>query len=85
MKPCATARSQEANASGRAFVRRISRVWHEDWRPIIPVASAIEMIHAYSLIHDDLPAMDNDDFRRGSPPAISSLGNRWPSWPAMGF
>lgn len=31
------------------------------------VASAIEMIHAYSLIHDDLPAMDNDDLRRGKP------------------
>lgn len=33
----------------------------------IEVASAIEMIHTYSLIHDDLPAMDNDDFRRGKP------------------
>jgi geranylgeranyl diphosphate synthase type II len=31
----------------------------------IPVASALEMIHTYSLIHDDLPAMDNDDWRRG--------------------
>ncbi len=33
--------------------------------PILPVACAIEMIHTYSLIHDDLPAMDNDDYRRG--------------------
>ena len=31
----------------------------------MPVACAIEMIHTYSLIHDDLPAMDNDDYRRG--------------------
>ena len=31
------------------------------------IAAAIEMIHAYSLIHDDLPAMDNDDLRRGKP------------------
>ena len=31
------------------------------------VASTIEMIHTYSLIHDDLPAMDNDDLRRGKP------------------
>ena len=31
------------------------------------VAAALEMIHAYSLIHDDLPAMDNDDLRRGKP------------------
>lgn len=33
----------------------------------IPVAVALEMIHTYSLIHDDLPAMDNDDLRRGKP------------------
>lgn len=34
---------------------------------VMPVACAMEMIHTYSLIHDDLPAMDNDDFRRGVP------------------
>ncbi len=34
---------------------------------IVPACLAIEMIHSYSLIHDDLPAMDNDDFRRGKP------------------
>lgn len=33
----------------------------------LPAACAIEMVHTYSLIHDDLPAMDNDDFRRGRP------------------
>ncbi|MBP1974899.1 polyprenyl synthetase family protein [Cohnella thailandensis] len=33
----------------------------------LPFAAAIEMIHTYSLIHDDLPAMDNDDYRRGRP------------------
>ena len=38
-----------------------------DWKPVLPVASAVEMIHSYSLIHDDLPAMDDDDFRRGRP------------------
>jgi len=32
---------------------------------VLPIACAIEMIHTYSLIHDDLPAMDNDDYRRG--------------------
>ncbi len=37
---------------------------HEE---ILPFALALEMIHTYSLIHDDLPAMDNDDFRRGKP------------------
>jgi geranylgeranyl diphosphate synthase, type II len=34
---------------------------------VLPFAAAIEMIHSYSLIHDDLPAMDNDDLRRGMP------------------
>jgi geranylgeranyl diphosphate synthase type II len=38
-----------------------------NYRRAIPVAGAIEMIHTYSLIHDDLPAMDNDDLRRGKP------------------
>lgn len=34
-------------------------------KTILPVASSLELIHTYSLIHDDLPAMDNDDYRRG--------------------
>ena len=38
-----------------------------DWRAAMPLAAAVEMIHTYSLIHDDLPCMDNDDFRRGKP------------------
>lgn len=37
------------------------------WRKALPFACAIEMIHTYSLIHDDLPAMDDDDLRRGKP------------------
>ncbi|MDR1777772.1 MAG: polyprenyl synthetase family protein [Desulfovibrio sp.] len=36
-------------------------------RAVLPFACAIEMVHTYSLIHDDLPAMDNDDLRRGKP------------------
>jgi geranylgeranyl diphosphate synthase type II len=38
-----------------------------DVETALPAACAIEMVHTYSLIHDDLPAMDNDDFRRGRP------------------
>ena len=38
-----------------------------EWKKALPFAAAIEMIHTYSLIHDDLPCMDNDDFRRGKP------------------
>ena len=40
----------------------------------IPVACALELIHSYSLIHDDLPAMDNDDFRRGKPTCHKVFG-----------
>lgn len=42
-------------------------LFDDDSEKILPFAGAIEMIHTYSLIHDDLPAMDNDDFRRGKP------------------
>ena len=38
-----------------------------DWRAALPFACAVEMVHTYSLIHDDLPAMDDDDMRRGRP------------------
>lgn len=38
-----------------------------DSESVLPVAAALEMIHTYSLIHDDLPAMDDDDLRRGMP------------------
>ena len=41
---------------------------------ILPFACALEMIHTYSLIHDDLPAMDNDDFRRGKPTCHKIFG-----------
>ncbi|MBQ7369218.1 MAG: polyprenyl synthetase family protein [Clostridia bacterium] len=41
---------------------------------ILPFALALEMIHTYSLIHDDLPAMDNDDFRRGKPSCHKAFG-----------
>lgn len=40
----------------------------------LPSAAAIELIHTYSLIHDDLPAMDNDDFRRGRPTTHRKYG-----------
>jgi geranylgeranyl diphosphate synthase type II len=40
-------------------------LYKEDMEPIAPVAAAIEMIHTFSLIHDDLPDIDNDEYRRG--------------------
>lgn len=41
------------------------RMCGSDWKQAAPYAAAIEMIHTYSLIHDDLPCMDDDDYRRG--------------------
>ena len=49
------------------FVFEFCRMCGGDWKNAAPFAAAIEMIHTYSLIHDDLPCMDNDDFRRGRP------------------
>lgn len=42
---------------------------------LLPVAGSLELIHTYSLIHDDLPAMDNDDFRRGRPTCHKVYGD----------
>ena len=41
---------------------------------VLPLAAAIELIHTYSLIHDDLPAMDDDDLRRGRPTCHVAFG-----------
>ena len=50
-----------------ALAFEFCRVCGADWKMAAPFAAAIEMIHTYSLIHDDLPSMDNDDLRRGRP------------------
>lgn len=49
------------------LVLEFCRICGGDVEAAMPVACAIEMLHAYSLIHDDLPCMDNDDLRRGKP------------------
>lgn len=50
-----------------ALVLEFCRISGGDVEKTLPVACAIEMLHTYSLIHDDLPCMDNDDLRRGKP------------------
>lgn len=50
-----------------AFVLEFCRISGGELTAALPYACAIEMVHAYSLIHDDLPCMDNDDLRRGKP------------------
>lgn len=49
------------------LVLEFCRISGGDINAALPVACAIEMLHTYSLIHDDLPCMDNDDLRRGKP------------------
>lgn len=45
-----------------------------DSRKVLPTACALELIHTYSIIHDDLPALDNDDYRRGKPSSHKAFG-----------
>ena len=45
-----------------------------DTETVLPLAAALELIHTYSLIHDDLPAMDDDDLRRGKPTSHVAFG-----------
>ena len=51
-----------------------ARMLGGSWETVRPFACALEMIHTYSLIHDDLPAMDNDDLRRGMPTSHIKFG-----------
>ncbi|MBN2751990.1 MAG: polyprenyl synthetase family protein [Rhodospirillaceae bacterium] len=49
------------------FVMQTAALFHVDTRAAVRAAAAVEMLHCYSLIHDDLPAMDDDNLRRGLP------------------
>lgn len=53
------------------------RVCGKDPSAALPFACALEMVHTYSLIHDDLPCMDNDDFRRGKPSCHKQFGESY--------
>ena len=57
-----------------ALVILTARLLGADDEAAMPAACAIEMVHTYSLIHDDLPAMDNDDLRRGRPTSHKVFG-----------
>ncbi|MFJ8516649.1 polyprenyl synthetase family protein [Lysinibacillus xylanilyticus] len=49
------------------FVLAVLELYNKNLKDGLTVGSVVEVIHTYSLIHDDLPSMDNDDFRRGKP------------------
>jgi len=51
-----------------------ARIFTAQLDPVFPVACSLEFIHTYSLIHDDLPALDNDDLRRGKPTSHKVFG-----------
>ncbi len=51
-----------------------ARIFSADVTHVLPIACAMEFIHTYSLIHDDLPALDNDDLRRGKPTCHKKFG-----------
>jgi geranylgeranyl diphosphate synthase type II len=52
----------------------VSQLLEKDKKLVMPYAAALEFIHTYSLIHDDLPALDNDDLRRGKPSSHKAFG-----------
>jgi len=52
----------------------VGRIFNIDYKKLIQIGAAGECIHAYSLIHDDLPCMDNDPFRRGKPSTHIKFG-----------
>jgi geranylgeranyl diphosphate synthase type II len=54
-------------AASRLLALATARAVGREPRDVLPLAAALELIHTYSLIHDDLPAMDDDDLRRGRP------------------
>ncbi len=58
-----------------AIVMAAGRAFGVSLDALVTTAAAIEMIHTYSLIHDDLPAMDNDDLRRGKPTCHKQFGD----------
>ncbi|MDO5812030.1 MAG: polyprenyl synthetase family protein [Bacillota bacterium] len=56
------------------IVLQVIRAYNQNYHDYLDVACALEMIHTYSLIHDDLPGMDNDDLRRGKPTCHKQYG-----------
>lgn len=77
-KSVALAMDYSLEAGGKRIrpilVLEFCRICGGNWKNAISAACAIEMIHTFSLIHDDLPCMDNDDYRRGKPSCHKKFG-----------
>ena len=65
--------SQEEKNSSKILID-VGKIFNVNYQTIIAIGSAVECIHAYSLIHDDLPCMDDDDLRRGKPSTHKKFG-----------
>lgn len=61
------------------------RMFGGEGREVEPFMAAMEMIHTYSLVHDDLPAMDNDEYRRGKLTTHAKFGHAMVCWQEMHF
>ncbi len=77
-KSVAQAMDYSLEAGGKrirpVLVLEFCRICGGNWKDAVSAACAIEMIHTFSLIHDDLPCMDDDDFRRGKPSCHKQFG-----------
>lgn len=75
---CAEAMRYSLSAGGKrirpVLVMEFARIFSAKENAALDCACALEMIHTFSLIHDDLPCMDNDDFRRGRPSCHKAYG-----------
>lgn len=56
------------------LIHATCKIFNVEEKHYIPIAAAVECVHSYSLIHDDLPSMDNDDFRRGKESTHKAFG-----------
>ena len=71
---CATARSRAASGSGPSSALAVGEAAGAAPERCLPAAAALELVHTFSLVHDDLPALDDDDERRGRPSAHVGFG-----------
>lgn len=67
------------------LMRETYRMFGGDGKVIQPFMAAMEMIHTSSLIHDDLPAIDNDQYRRGERLPMRFTGKLWECWQETPF
>ena len=76
---CATRSTAAASGCGPCSAWRWARRSGVEPEGLLPAAAALELVHTFSLVHDDLPALDDDAERRGQPSAHVASVRAWPS------